>query len=83
MTLLRYLRLDHNKIGDITDLAGLTEIIRLDLDNNQIENITPLTSFNHTQSLDLKGNPIQDMATIHRLRKQVPNLNGIYQKNHK
>ena len=58
------LALWQNNITDITPLAGLTYLRRLDLVNNNITDITPLAGLTHLKYLRLMVNNITDISAL-------------------
>ena len=64
-TNLESLRLDFNQqLSDITALAGLTKLTRLDLRYNQISDIAVLSGLTNLEWLDLVGNQISDITAL-------------------
>ena len=62
-------------IDDISRLADLTTLTRLDMWHNQISDLTPLTGLTKLRSLDLSGNnPISDLKPL----ASLTNLNTLY-----
>ena len=50
----------NNNITDISPLANLVNLERLELQNNRITDITPLESLTYLEHLDTRNNPIFD-----------------------
>jgi Leucine-rich repeat (LRR) protein len=82
---LESLDLSHNRIRDLTPLAGLTELATLALRFNRIENLTAIGAILSLQSLDLRANrifelPILDLPNLSHLdlaRNNLTNTDGI------
>lgn len=55
---------DENLISDITPLASLTKLTRLDLGRNQISDITTLAGLTNLTYLDLDENLISDITPL-------------------
>jgi len=62
---LHSIELDQNRvIRDISALAGLTGLKRLNLMVNQISDITPLASLTNLKYLNLMENPVHDLSVL-------------------
>lgn len=61
---LRELHANFNAIGDISPLAGLTELTSLDLGGNAFSDISPLAGLARLESLTLFGNRIGDISPL-------------------
>ena len=53
-----------NSISDISPLAGLTQLTKLDLGSNNISDISPLTGLNQLTTLNLVLNSISDISPL-------------------
>lgn len=74
---LRSLRLDNNRIIDISPLAGLSRLETLTLRGNQIGDLTPLAQLTLLQDLDLRDNAIIDASPLATLTNLAElNLRG-------
>lgn len=63
-----------NFIEDITPLAGLTKLTRLEVDNHHIRDITPLAGLTNLTYLGLNSNDIEDISPLANLK----NLQVLY-----
>lgn len=63
-TAVTRLRLDNNRIHDITPLAKLTTLTALELNDNAISNLGPLQHLVGLKSLSLHQNKIRDVSII-------------------
>ena len=63
-----------NRISDISPLANLTELTRLDLDFNDVSNVSALANLTKLTSLDLDFNDISNVSTLANLTR----LTGLY-----
>jgi len=57
------------KISDLSPLAGLTSLVKLDLSNNEIADISPLEGLTNLTELDLSRNKIVDLSPVAGLAK--------------
>ena len=64
LTSLRRLRLAGNRISDVSSLAGLINLKRLDLPQNQIVDLSPLSSLTGLTELYLHANRISDVSSL-------------------
>jgi len=71
------LSLGGNQVDDISRLANLTNLTRLDLWHNQISDLTPLANLTNLRSLDLSFNPVDDITPLENLT----NLNSLFMHN--
>ena len=76
---MKFLYLSANQIHDISSLASLTDIARLNLDRNQISDLFPLlenSGLGKEDQLDLNGNNLdllegsEDMENIRKLEER-------------
>jgi len=74
---LRELSLSHNRIKDISALAGLTNLKVLELEGNQIGNISALVNLRGLESMNLKDNPLNGEAYDVHLPQIVANNPGM------
>ena len=58
---------DVHPVRDISRLADLTALTRLDLWHNQISDLTPLAGLTNLRHLDLSNNPISDISPLANL----------------
>jgi len=59
---LEVLVMNNNEIGDLSPLAGLSNLRHLDFhDNHRISNLSPLTGLSALNTLILRGNQISDL----------------------
>ncbi len=65
---LSYIRLEINKIKDITPLKNLTNLSYLNLYDNEIEDISPLENLKNLTTLFLWKNCIKDVAPLLNLK---------------
>ena len=68
MTQLKELDLDQNfNINDVSALAGLTNLTKLNLMSNSISDISPLRNMTKMINLTLMDNPITDISSLNNL----------------
>ncbi len=60
----RGLVLRNTQVGDVTPLAGLTSLQRLDLSSTQVGDVTPLAGLTSLQSLDLNSTQVGDVTPL-------------------
>ncbi|MDI9432527.1 MAG: P-loop NTPase fold protein [Planctomycetota bacterium] len=58
------LYLSSSQVSDVTLLAALTNLQRLDLDGTQISGVTPLAALTNLQLLDLDGTRVSDVTPL-------------------
>lgn len=74
---LQTLRLDNNRLTDISPLAGLGNLETLTLRGNQISDLSPLAKLTRLQVLDLRDNEAVDVSPLAELTNlQELNLRG-------
>ena len=61
---LNRLRLNYNRITDISPLSGLVNLQRLQLHNNQIVDISPLAGLIELRDLRMKSNEVVDISPL-------------------
>ena len=61
---LNRLRLNYNRITDISPLSGLVNLQRLQLHNNQIVDISPLAGLIELRDLRMKSNEVVDITPL-------------------
>jgi len=76
---LRGLHISGNRISDLRDLEGMTQLTVLYAEYNQIEDITPLRNMKNMSSLDLRSNLIYDLEPLRSLTK----INNLYLDNNR
>ncbi len=64
LTGLRRLRLDENRISDVSPLSGLINLVRLDLPRNEIVDLSPLSGLTRLTELYLNVNRISDVSPL-------------------
>ncbi len=64
LTGLRRLRLAENRISDVSSLAGVINLERLDLPRNEIVDISPLSGLTGLRELYLHANRISDVSSL-------------------
>ena len=57
----------NNEVTDISPLASLTNLSRLDLTGNEISDLSPLASLTNLTKLTLTGNEISDLSPLSAL----------------
>ena len=65
------LNLSNSNISDISPLAGLVNLKKLELKHNNIADLSPLASLTELTSLDLYDNNISDLTALSELRNLV------------
>jgi len=76
---LRGLHISGNRISDLRDLEGMTNLMVLYADNNQIEDITPMRNMKNMSSLSLRSNRIYDLEPLRSLTQ----INNLYLDNNR
>ena len=73
---LKYIYLSENKINDISELNGLTELIALDLSNNYLEDndIKNIQNIKISKALKLAGNSIKDPSYLSKYMRSIEEL---------
>jgi hypothetical protein len=69
---LKHLRLNENRLKDISALAGLTQLELLHLNGNLISDVSALKELKQLQTLSLHDNPDLTKAQIDQLQKALP-----------
>ena len=72
MDALTVLRLNNNRISDLTPLSDLVTLEVLNLSNNNIEDLSPLSNLAALYNLALEYNPVHDWRPV----AHVPNIWG-------
>ena len=67
LRLLRRLRLDLNRIEDLTPLFQMNLLTELSLGNNQIRDVFPLRRLTRLQKLSLNGNEVRDLGPLDKM----------------
>ena len=62
---------NNDKISDVTPLADLTKLKKLDLSNNEIVDVEPLTELENLIELDLSNNEIVDVEPLTELENLI------------
>jgi len=66
---LEELRIQHNRIGDMLPLAGLSKLRTLDLNNNRIRDISLVATLPNLEYLDMHDNGFSDLSPVSGLSK--------------
>jgi len=62
-------KINYNRLTDLSPLSGLKNLKELNLRNNQIKNLSPLSKLTNLTSLNLYDNPISDISPLSGLKK--------------
>ena len=68
---MRELRLHVNHISDLSPLAGLAELNRLELGGNNISDLSPLASLTNLKWLRIDNNQISNLSPLDGLRENI------------
>ena len=63
--------LGHNEIVDISPLAELADLRKLNLGGSGVRDISPLAMLTELTELDLNGCPVEDISPLSNLRKLI------------
>ena len=69
---LTELNLERNVISDISPLAKLTRLKRLELNGNIISDVSPLAGLTNLEHLNLQNNAISDFSPLEALADKIP-----------
>ena len=69
LTELEWLTLRETPVSDITPLARLKRLERLNLIDTQVRNLSPLSGLSNLEGLHLIGSPVTDLSPLSKLTK--------------
>ena len=61
---LKELSLYQNWIGDLSPIAGLTDLEKLNISNNSISNLSPIAGLTKLRELNLENNIVEDISAL-------------------
>jgi Leucine-rich repeat (LRR) protein len=74
MAWLCVLTVDHSKVLDVTAMAELHALIRLDLSGTEVVDVHPLTHLENLRLLNLEGTRVTDVSSLRFQRRLAVRL---------